>query len=208
MFKNTAYRRILKRWVFACGSNRTASGKNKGERMAETFESNLLRWRRDLEGLEGSFRHLVREFDRLTGARSGSDEVAEVSVATPAAGSEKESGSSEPGEVRGIVRAVRFNRSEWEQVTTAAKSAGVAPAVYMRSTLLGKRPKARAKGVEREAVAQLARVGNNLNQIARKANAGGLEAEERAELSAALVEVRAIIEQLTGSTTETGNVAT
>jgi hypothetical protein len=155
--------------------------------------------------MEAGFRHLAEAFGRLMGEDAGSSagtiesEGAPSSRAGRVARAKVPTEGEEAGEVRKIIKPLRFNQSEWDTVRRAAQSAAVAPGTYIRSAALGTRPRARVRGVERETVAQLARVGNNLNQLAKKANAAGLDLEERQALAAALVEVREMIERLTAA---------
>jgi hypothetical protein len=82
---------------------------------------------------------------------------------------------------RTVIKSVRFRPGEWAEVEARAAEARLSPARYLRLAALGARFGGR---VDSEAVRQLARVGNNLNQIARTANATG-----RVELSRRVAEV-------------------
>ncbi len=67
---------------------------------------------------------------------------------------------------------IRFRPSEWEEVRERATLCGLSPSRYARQVLLGTVPRARPGAVERAAVHQLARIGNNLNQLTRHAHSG------------------------------------
>lgn len=93
-------------------------------------------------------------------------------------------------EHRTLVKSVRFSPSEWAAVEGRASEVALPPARYLREAALGKRlaPRANARAVH-----QLARVGNNLNQLARAANA-----TRRVELSQRLAEVLLELERTLG----------
>lgn len=66
---------------------------------------------------------------------------------------------------------------------------------FLRRAALGKRVRSRSGQVRRDAVYQLSKIGNNLNQLARAANtAGQVRAMER--LEAVLEELREALEEL------------
>ena len=54
-----------------------------------------------------------------------------------------------------------------------AAECGKGISTYMREVALGSVPRARPRRVEQQAIHQLARIGNNLNQLAYVANATG-----------------------------------
>lgn len=93
------------------------------------------------------------------------------------------------------MRYVRMAPDEWERISARAKECGWTTSRYIRETALGAVPKARPRLVEMEAVRQLARVGNNLNQLAHVANIND-EIEREQELSVVLEEVLAAIRRL------------
>ena len=65
----------------------------------------------------------------------------------------------------------------------------------MREVALGSVPRARPRRIEQQAIHQLARIGNNLNQIAHVANASRrVELSER--LARVLAEVMAAVRRL------------
>lgn len=65
---------------------------------------------------------------------------------------------------------VRFTPEEWQQIKARAVECGITPSRYLRELGLGSRPRARPGAINRQAVYHLARIGNNLNQIARLGN--------------------------------------
>ena len=79
---------------------------------------------------------------------------------------------------------VRLFPEERDHLKQRAADCGRPLSTYVREVALGATPRARPHRIEREAVHHLARVGNNLNQLARAANAKG-----RVELSQRLDEV-------------------
>ena len=85
---------------------------------------------------------------------------------------------------RTIRTTVRLSPEEHQALKERATDCGRQISTYMRETALGATPRARPHRIEREAIHQLARVGNNLNQLARAANTTG-----RVELSQRLDEV-------------------
>lgn len=80
-----------------------------------------------------------------------------------------------------LVKPVRFAPEEWETIRERASFVSLAPSVYVRQTALRYRLSSR---VNSRAIHELARVGNNLNLLARRANATG-----RVEVSGRLEEV-------------------
>lgn len=90
---------------------------------------------------------------------------------------------------------VRFSDEELAALRERARECGRPVARYVRETALGSVPKARRHAAEQELIRHLARIGNNLNQLAREANgAAQFPAEER--IDALLAEIHAAIERL------------
>jgi hypothetical protein len=83
-------------------------------------------------------------------------------------GSDPDSGASSTA-YRTVVRSARFTAEEWSRVCARAEAAGLSPGRFLRHAALGQ---SLGRKVEMTALAQLARVGNNLNQVARSLNAG------------------------------------
>ena len=79
---------------------------------------------------------------------------------------------------------VRVSPGEHRVLLERAKECGKGASTYMREVALGSVPRARPRRIEQQAIHQLARIGNNLNQLARVANATG-----RIELSRRLEKV-------------------
>lgn len=87
---------------------------------------------------------------------------------------------------------IRLTASEKSRIGRAAGAAGLSASEYLRRRALGQAVVARA---DVEAVRQLRRVGANLNQLARRANASGTAGLE-ADVEAALDELRAAVAAL------------
>lgn len=101
---------------------------------------------------------------------------------------------SEHADHRSRIVSVRFRNREWETVRGRALECGMAPSAYLRSIALGAVPKTRPNLANREAIHQLARVGNNLNQLAKRVNSGLPVA--RGEILEVLAAVRTAVERL------------
>lgn len=87
-------------------------------------------------------------------------------------------------ERRTCILPVRVSPGERRRLKERAHFCGLPLSTYVRQTALGARPRQRRRRLEQDAIHQLARVGNNLNQLTRSANAMG-----RVELSNRLDEV-------------------
>lgn len=92
---------------------------------------------------------------------------------------------------RPLIRSSRYSEAEWQAITEAAARAGKLPSTFIREAALGQKITARRGAANDAAVKELNRIGNNLNQVARAANAGGMPDLERSvrESLAELVEV-------------------
>ncbi len=91
------------------------------------------------------------------------------------------------------MRYIRMAPEEWERISHRARVGGWTTSRYRRETALGAVPKARPRQAEMEAVRQLARIGNNLNQLAHIANMNeelGPEEEFRAVLEEVVAAAR------------------
>ena len=84
----------------------------------------------------------------------------------------------------------RVTDDEMALLRARARECGCTLSAFARGSSLGAVPRARPNALERDAVHQLARIGNNLNQLARHANG-----TRRIELSRRLDEVLATVEQ-------------
>lgn len=95
---------------------------------------------------------------------------------------------------RKVFRTVRFAPTELEMVKQKAALAGMTPSRFIREAALGLEVKARRGAEAAQLVHQLGRIGANLNQLARLANARGFIIGDRVE--AVLVEVLEAIGKL------------
>lgn len=68
---------------------------------------------------------------------------------------------------------VRLSPEERRAILARAQACGKGTSTYMREVALGSIPRCRPRRLEEEAVYQLARLGNNVNQLARVANTTG-----------------------------------
>ena len=84
---------------------------------------------------------------------------------------------------------VRVSVGEHRVILERAKECGKGTSTYMREVALGSVPRARPRRIEMHAIHQLARIGNNLNQLARVANT-----LRRVDLSQRLAQVLAEVE--------------
>ena len=92
-----------------------------------------------------------------------------------------------------LVKPIRFAPEEWQKIQKRAELVSLPPSVYVRQTALGYRLSQR---INSKAIAQLCRVGNNLNQLARVANATGRVNTSR-RLKEVLKKIITAIERLT-----------
>jgi hypothetical protein len=88
---------------------------------------------------------------------------------------------------RHVVRAVRYTPAEWDQVKEAAAAVAMPPSTFVHHAALGVRIQARRGVKADEAIRELARIGNNLNQLTRQANQSGRMPD--AEHLAAVLEI-------------------
>jgi len=77
----------------------------------------------------------------------------------------------EPSKFKTEIVSVRMSPDELQTVAKRAHDCGKCLSTYMRIVALGSIPRARPRRIEQEAVYQLGKIGNNLNQLARLANA-------------------------------------
>jgi hypothetical protein len=70
------------------------------------------------------------------------------------------------------IHCIRFTEAEWSLIHDRAQRCGQSFSAYLRQVGLGAIPRQKPGAVEEKVLYHLARVGNNLNQIARKANSG------------------------------------
>ncbi len=95
---------------------------------------------------------------------------------------------------RDLTRSVRFTCQEWETVLERAHHCGLPPATFMRQVVLGAIPRQRRQVRTAETVYQLARIGNNLNQLAKSHNSG--QVIDHGELSQAIERLNATIRRI------------
>jgi len=107
---------------------------------------------------------------------------------------------SDPAAVRSQTIGVRVNASEWDQLQVKASSMGMSPAQWLRHAALARMlPRRPAPELNRRAYADLARVGSNVNQLAKASNEGRIP-EQSGELLRELLELlREIRLQLLGA---------
>ena len=79
---------------------------------------------------------------------------------------------------------LRLTPVEIEALRERARLCGYPTETYLRELAFGHKPKAKPRDLESRAIHQLARIGNNLNQLTRAANA-----QRHAELSRRLKQV-------------------
>lgn len=79
----------------------------------------------------------------------------------------------DPSQFKTEIVSVRMSPDELRAVAQRAHDCGKCLSTYMRTVALGSIPRARPRRIEQEAVYQLAKIGNNLNQLAKVANATG-----------------------------------
>lgn len=87
----------------------------------------------------------------------------------------------------------RVNDDEARRIEERAHDCALPRSRFLRDAALGVALRARPHVLERDAIHQLARIGNNLNQLARHANA-----TQRVELSRRLAEVLDEVKQAIG----------
>jgi wyosine [tRNA(Phe)-imidazoG37] synthetase (radical SAM superfamily) len=84
---------------------------------------------------------------------------------------------------------IRVNADEYAQLLAEAEKAGVSVSTFVRESSLRKKLKARPSLIDSEAWIELARVGNNLNQIAKHLNVAKRSGGDDAVLDAVAVEL-------------------
>ena len=96
---------------------------------------------------------------------------------------------SERATNRRSTHTIRFSDAEWRNVLDLADAAGLRPTVFVRESALGQRLRRRPKASDLAAHGaairalidrdlQLARIGNNLNQLVRLAHGGRVRHDE------------------------------
>ena len=87
---------------------------------------------------------------------------------------------------------MRFAPEEWDKIRARAAEVRLPPSRYVRETALGYRLSGR---INSRAVVELGRIGNNLNQLTRVANATG-RIDQTKRLKTALNEITEAIRSL------------
>lgn len=73
------------------------------------------------------------------------------------------------------------------------RASGATKAAFVRAALSGAPPRARPSGARRELIAELNRIGVNLNQLTKAVNAGRIDRGFSDQLDAALTEIVATL---------------
>lgn len=113
---------------------------------------------------------------------------------------EKKKKSGSENRARKIILPVRLTAEEHAEITAKAEAAGVSAGGFLRACGLGqvtpgtKRRAPADKAILERVIAELRRVGNNINQIARAANMN--EPTDSVSLNHALSEYMATLHQL------------
>lgn len=89
---------------------------------------------------------------------------------------------------------VRFSEAQFAALRERAEDAGLPLATYARAALTGETPRRRPTRIAQDAIRQLAKIGNNLNQLTRKANSGNFPVE--ADLRSSLEELLVVLGRL------------
>ena len=95
---------------------------------------------------------------------------------------------------RNLHATFRVTEEERKRIRENASAAGLIPSRYMRARALKQAIRAPRSVVERDLLRELSRLGNNLNQLTRLANAGTLP--DSASLKARLADIRKLIARL------------
>ena len=91
-----------------------------------------------------------------------------------------------------LVKPVRFAPEEWDKIRARAAEVRLPPSTYVRQTVLGYRLSGR---INARAITDLGRIGNNLNQLTRVANATG-RIDETMRLETVLYDLTEAIRRL------------
>lgn len=88
---------------------------------------------------------------------------------------------------------LRLSAEEKERLERDARSCGLSKTAYLRRLILGREVKARPSQEIRALRTEIHHIGNNINQIARKANAGFATREETTRALRMLDEVYGLL---------------
>jgi hypothetical protein len=91
-----------------------------------------------------------------------------------------------------LVKPVRFAPEEWDKIRVRAAEIRLPPSTYVRQTALRYRLSGR---INSRAIYELGRIGNNLNQLTRVANATG-RIDQTKRLATVLNEITEAIRRL------------
>lgn len=92
---------------------------------------------------------------------------------------------------------VSINKTEIDEIQQKADTAGLSRSRFVREVALGYKVKARDTTITPELIklnAEIGRVGNNANQIARQANSGGMYPELATKARKVLEDIEKIME--------------
>jgi hypothetical protein len=97
-----------------------------------------------------------------------------------------------PGPRFTLVKPIRFAPEEWDKIRARAADVRLPPSTYVRQTALAYRLSGR---INSRAIYELGRIGNNLNQLTRVANARG-RIDQAKRLSTVLNEITEAMRRL------------
>ncbi len=94
---------------------------------------------------------------------------------------------------RSVHLGFRANKDEAQKIHDQAKARGISPGEFCRLAALGKKiPSGTVPEINRQTWAELSRIGNNLNQVARHLNQGSGNSDLAPVLDDVLSQVRKI----------------
>jgi Bacterial mobilisation protein (MobC) len=97
--------------------------------------------------------------------------------------------------VRSEVVPIRFSKEERDSLLSQAKSFGVSLSEFVRRAALKRRlPPAPPPQINRDIYQELSRIGNNLNQVARKIHEGAVSVD--LELVGTLTELKGVVKEV------------
>jgi hypothetical protein len=100
-------------------------------------------------------------------------------------------------DLRDKILKVSVNKTEIDEIQQKADTAGLSRSRFVREVALGYKVKARDTTITPELIklnAEIGRVGNNANQIARQANSGGMYPELATKARKVLEDIEKIME--------------
>lgn len=96
---------------------------------------------------------------------------------------------------RTVRKTLRLTPEDRTAIERKAHAVGLPVSAYIRALALGRRPRARRRFQDTAGIAQLSRLGNNLLQLRRVAEASG-HARVQRDLEATLAELRELLHAL------------